>query len=118
MEAEMKELQGQLNSSSAKERIAAENKLKDLQTQHTESMKGSEKQFLKEKMVGDKQHAEDLKAIQAKIGELPPPKVAYDKEKMARLSKSARSTPTIPSMPQQSRGVGKSERDTAPRRPY
>tara|TARA_R110002020_G_scaffold264037_3_gene478803 strand:- start:135 stop:599 length:465 start_codon:yes stop_codon:yes gene_type:complete len=118
MEAEMKELQAQLDSSSGKERVAAEKRLKELQSQHSESMKSSEKAFLQEKMVGDKQHAEDLKAMQAKAGELPPPEVVYDKDKMARLSKSARVTPTIPSIPQQARGVGKSERDAAPRRPY
>ena len=107
-----------MNSSSAKERVMAEKRMKTLQAEQKEAFKSQEKTFLKEKLMGDKAHEENVKAYQEKLREKPPSESGYDKNKIASRVKKARAQPTIPSnISQQERGVGETTRDAIPRRP-
>tara|TARA_R100000664_G_scaffold34110_1_gene54079 strand:+ start:3922 stop:4401 length:480 start_codon:yes stop_codon:yes gene_type:complete len=118
-EKEKAELNAKLKSASARERIQAEKDLKVLQATHKTEIAKSEKEFREKKILGQKRHQEEMEAVRKKIDEKPTKTDAsFDREKLSALSRRAKAMPTIPTMPQQGRGVGPTNRDTTQRRPY
>ena len=115
IEQEMKELQDKINSSSAKERVAAEKRMEELKSQNRQAGHEAKRKFLIDKMQGEAAHEERMQQMSKR--EAVPDTPSYDKGRMASLVRMARTKPSIPSIPDQSRGIGESERDTAERRP-
>jgi len=115
-EAEVAALYAQLNSASAAERLEAEKQLSAKRKSHDSAMKATQASFLKKRLLGTKEHKEKMAELEAgrqKTVETPQKK--YDKGRIQEIYNRSRAVPTI--SPQQERGVGPTQRDTASRRP-
>ena len=118
---EFAELQTQLKSANAIDRMKAEKRMAELKGSHDKWMRQSKAKFRRQKLQGDIEHRKAMAEKEAEIDRAAREKgqkeIGYDKEAMQTIARQARVMPTIPAMDAPDRGVGETTRDTPPRRP-
>lgn len=110
MEEERERLQAQLNSASAKERIAAEKELAEIEESHKKEMVQLQREAIKASRESDA----DFEAKQASLKETPT-KPEFDRKKILGLRNRAIRTPTVGPRPGQGTVIPRPTSTSGPR---